>query len=224
MIFRRNIHRLGLWAAGLFLLLWFSCQPVQKEEPLLMEGDILFQDGECGDFCEAIRKVTFGVDGRKFSHNGLLIQENGVWYVLEAISQGVSQTPLEEFLDKSLDEQGNPKVMLGRLKPEFRHLIPSAIQEAKKHLGKPYDYAFDFDNEAFYCSELIHFAFKSANGGNDFFSPQPMTFKDPDTGELFGVWASYFENLGLPVPEGQIGLNPGGMSREPILEMRELGH
>lgn len=32
------------------------------------------------------------------------------------------------------------------------------------------------------CSELIHFSFKSANGGKDVFTPKPMTYQDPDTG------------------------------------------
>jgi hypothetical protein len=49
-----------------------------------------------------------------------------------------------------------------------------------------------------------------------------MTYKDPDTGELFPIWEAYFEKLGIPVPEGQPGLNPGGMSLEPVLEMMEI--
>jgi hypothetical protein len=202
-----------------FMMLGFSC--IQKEFQW-EEGDILFQDGDCGDFCEAIRKVTEGYQGIDFSHNGLLMKENGEWFVLEAIGKGVSKTPLQEFLNRHLDENGKPKVMVGRLKSEYQHLIPTAISEAKKHLGKPYDSAFDFENEAYYCSELIHFAFKAANEGSDVFQPKPMTYKDPDTGELFPIWEAYFEKLGIPVPEGQPGLNPGGMSLEPVLEMMEI--
>ncbi|MCL6257959.1 hypothetical protein M3O96_02585 [Aquiflexum sp. TKW24L] len=202
-----------------FMMLVFSC--IQKEFQWL-EGDILFQDGDCGDFCEAIRKVTEGYQGIEFSHNGLMMKENGDWFVLEAIGKGVSKTPLQEFLNRHLDENGKPKVMVGRLKPEFQHLIPTAIMEAQKYLGKPYDSAFDFDNDAFYCSELIHFAFKAANGGSDLFQPKPMTYNDPDTGELFPIWEAYFLELGIPVPEGKPGLNPGGMSLEPVLEMMEI--
>lgn len=204
------------------LFLWMLFSSCTQEKEFFHEGDILFQDGDCGDFCDAIRKVTEGYEGMDFSHNGLLMQENGDWFVLEAIGKGVSKTPIEDFLYRHLDEQGNPKVMVGRLKPEFRSLIPPAIQEAEKHLGKPYDYAFDYDNDAFYCSELIHFAFKSANNGRYFFTPKPMTYNDPDTGVLFPVWESYFMELGIPVPEGELGLNPGGMSLEPVLEMIEI--
>lgn len=203
-------------------MLLISCS---QQEFDWREGDILFQDGDCGDFCDAIRKVTSGYEGNDFSHNGLLMKEHdGNWYVLEAIGKGVSQTPLSEFLNRHVDEVGKPKVMVGRLKSEYQHLIPEAIAEAKKQLGKPYDVVFDFENDAYYCSELIHFAFKKSNQGMDLFTPQPMTYKDPDTGMLFPVWETYFQNLNAPVPEGMPGLNPGGMSQEEILVMHSLDY
>ncbi len=86
------------------MILFFSCN---EKEFSWQQGDILFQDGDCGDFCEAIRKVTDGYKGIEFSHNGLLMQKNGEWFVLEAIGKGVSKTPLEEFLNRHLDENGN---------------------------------------------------------------------------------------------------------------------
>ncbi|MGY6744594.1 MAG: hypothetical protein ACXIUQ_17770 [Cecembia sp.] len=49
-----------------------------------------------------------------------------------------------------------------------------------------------------------------------------MTYKDPETGELFPIWEKYFENLGVDVPEGEPGLNPGGMSLEPVLIMIDI--
>jgi hypothetical protein len=215
MLIKKSLRILFLW------ILLISCT---QEKEFFQEGDILFQDGDCGDFCDAIRKVTEGYEGMDFSHNGLLMQENMNWFVLEAIGKGVSKTPLDEFLNRHIDEQGNPKVMVGRLKPEFRSLIPAAIQEAEKHLGKPYDHAFDFDNDAFYCSELIHFAFKAAKNGNDLFTPKPMTYKDPDTGMIFPIWENYFGELGILIPERELGLNPGGMSLEPVLEMMEISY
>ncbi|MBW3468719.1 YiiX/YebB-like N1pC/P60 family cysteine hydrolase [Arthrospiribacter ruber] len=203
----------------LFLIYFNSTAQVDFE---WQEGDILFQDGNCGDFCEAIRKVTNGYEGENFTHNGLLMMENDQWYVLEAIGQGVSQTLLSEFLERYVDEKGSPKVMLGRLKDDYRYLIPDAILEAKTKIGKPYDHEFDFENDAYYCSELIHFAFKKANDGVDVFEPQPMTYVDPETGMLFSIWEEYFGTLGIEVPEGKPGLNPGGMSLSPILRMHKL--
>jgi len=205
------------------LLLIFLIGSCQKEEKFSWrEGDILFQDGDCGDFCEAIRKVTQGYKGMDFSHNGLLIKEGKDWMVLEAVGKGVVLTPLDDFLNRHRDADGKPKVMVGRVKENYQRLIPEAIKEGKKHLGKPYDHFFDFENDAFYCSELIHVAFKAANDGKDVFSPQPMTYKDPETGLLFPIWEKYFEDLGVEIPEGKPGLNPGGMSLEQVLEILSI--
>jgi len=33
------------------------------------------------------------------------------------------------------------------------------------------------------------------------------------------VWKTYFAELGVPVPEGKPGLNPGGISRSPVLRI-----
>ncbi|MCE7054747.1 hypothetical protein LZF95_08690 [Algoriphagus sp. AGSA1] len=194
-----------------------SCQ--SKVEFSWQEGDILFQDGDCGDFCDAIRAVTSGYEGRDFSHNGFLLLENNNWYVLEAISKGVSKTPLDSFLNRHLDTEGKPKVMVGRLKPEYQHLIPSALQEAQKLLGKPYDSEFDLLNDSYYCSELIHLSLQQANNGVPVFETPPMTFKDPDSNEFFPIWVSYYDKLGKAIPEGMPGLNPGGMSQDAALEM-----
>ncbi len=204
----------------LYLLLSFvflSCKPA--DGPDFQEGDILFQDGDCGDFCDAIRAVTAGYQGREFSHNGIVLKEAGKLYVLEAISKGVSKTPLDSFLNRHSDENGNPNVLVGRLKPTYRHLIPAALAEAKNQLGKPYDAVFDLFNEAYYCSELIHLPLQKANLGNPVFEIRPMTFKDPETGEFFPVWIAYFEKLGTEIPEGKPGLNPGGMSLDPAIDI-----
>jgi len=40
-----------------------------------------------------------------------------------------------------------------------------------------------------------------------------MTFDDPDTKTIFPIWEDYFKKLGIPVPEGKPGLNPGSISR-----------
>ncbi|WP_246255843.1 YiiX/YebB-like N1pC/P60 family cysteine hydrolase [Cyclobacterium plantarum] len=183
------------------------------------EGDILFQNGDCGDFCTAIRKVTTAYEGRHFSHNGLLLKEKGQWMVIEAIREGVSLTPLDTFLFRHTTPSGNPSVHVGRLKSPNRKLIPLALKHAKSLIGKPYDMAFDMENDAYYCSELIHLAFKKANRGKGIFQTPPMTFNDPETGQVFPVWKKHFEGLSRPVPEGEPGLNPGGMTRDSAIEM-----
>lgn len=183
-------------------------------------GDLLFQDLDGSPLCDAIEKVTQGYNGAHFSHVGIAAKNNaGDVVVIEAGGKGVVATPLAKFLAKSHDSEGCPKVLVARLLPEYRHLIPPAIAEAQKLMGKPYDRVFDIDNDKYYCSELVYIIFRQANGGQAVFELQPMTFRDQQTGKTLKTWEDYFARLGEPIPEGKPGINPGGISRSPILEI-----
>ncbi len=186
----------------------------------LQPGDLLFQDIDSGPLCDAIEKVTTGYQGANFSHVGIVARgDGGNFVVIEAVSRGVEATLLQAFLERSFDAQGRPKVAVGRLKRPYRQLIPAALEKAFALKGKPYDKAFVIDNDAYYCSELIYEIFLCANDNNRLFVLQPMTFKDPDTGETVSAWEQYFSELGVAIPEGQPGINPGGISRSPVLTM-----
>jgi len=186
----------------------------------LQPGDLLFQDSDLGPLCDAIEKVTTGFQGANFSHVGIVAKDDsGNFVVIEAVSNGVVGTPLRTFLDRSSDARGQPKVVVGRLKMPYRHLIRSALKEALSLKGKVYDEVFAIDNEAYYCSELIYEIFLRANGNNPVFNLQPMTFKDPDTGKILAAWEDYFSKLGVSIPEGKPGVNPGGISRSSVLSI-----
>lgn len=202
----------------LLITLIFSCN--SKSEFKIKEGDLLFQDVDCGPFCEAIEAVTQGVDHYNFSHIGIVMQDkNGDLKVMEAVSKGVTLTPLDSFLNRSSDRNNLPKVVVGRLKPEFNHLIPKAISFIQSKMNAEYDPYFDINNDRYYCSELIHLAFKSANNNTPIFQEFPMTFIAPDTNNTFPIWKTYFSNLKYTIPEGKPGLNPGGMSRSPYINI-----
>ncbi len=182
------------------------------------QGDLLFQDLDRGPLCDAIEKVTMGYQGMNFSHVGIVAEDDiGNLAVIEAVSHGVEVTPLQTFLERSIDAKYRPKVVVGRLKESYSHLIPSALKEAFALKAKAYDKAFIIDNDAYYCSELIYEIFLRANNDKPVFKLQPMTFKHPDTEGILYAWQAYFSKLGVPVPEGQPGINPGSISRSSIL-------
>ncbi len=186
----------------------------------LQEGDLLFQDSDCGPFCTSIEKVTFGFKGAKLSHVGMVINDDqGDVQIIEAITAGVVITPLEEFLDRSRDANGNSKVIVGRVDKNHKALIPDAISFAKTKLGLEYDEIFDITNNKYYCSELIYDAFKHAHNGIPLFYLKPMTFVDPDTNQTFPIWADYYKDLGVEIPEGKPGLNPGGISQSNYIKI-----
>ncbi len=185
---------------------------------VLREGDLLFQDLDCGPLCDAIEEVTTGYHGRNFSHVGIVAKDDsGNSVVIEAVSGGVEVTSLQTFLNRSLDIRHRPKITVGRVKPVFRHLILAALEEASALKGKPYDKVFAIGNGAYYCSELIYEIFWLANDKRPVFTLQPMTFKSLSTGKTLLVWEEYFSELGVPLPQGQPGINPGAMSRSPVL-------
>ncbi|MDX5427127.1 MAG: hypothetical protein LPK46_03035 [Bacteroidota bacterium] len=212
-----------------FLVLPLICSCSKEEKPelittdeihLLRAGDILFQDLDCGDICEAIERVTHGYADADISHMGVIssIDENGI-KVFESYSEGVVETPLEEFLGRSEDKKGRPKVMVGRLKPHWNPYIKSFLKGVDEWKGKPYDPTYTMDNSSFYCAEVIYLLFNEKGHSNNPFIPQPMTFKDPESGEFFPVWVRHYEDLGIPIPEGEQGLNPAAMSRSDALNI-----
>jgi hypothetical protein len=182
-------------------------------------GDLLFQDLDCGPLCDAIEAVTEGVDGREFSHVGLVYLREDSVFVIEASGADVHLTPMGQFLARSRDSMGRPKVVVGRVKKKYQRLREAAVAFAVSQAGTPYDAAFLYDNGKYYCSELVYDAFKQANGGSPFFRLSPMTFRDPSTGRTFTAWEQYYVALQIPVPEGQPGCNPGGLSRSPRIRI-----
>ena len=198
-----------------------ATEPASPDDRFTLEvGDLLFQDLDCGGICDAIEEVTHGTGGARLSHVAMISCVEGQEpFAIEAYADGVVEVPLREILARSRDGSGRPKVIVGRLHNDYRSLIPRALDAARARIGKPYDDAFVLGNDRYYCSELIHEAFADANGGSPLFELQPMTFLQPGSGKTHVAWERYFRELGLPVPEGQPGLNPGGMSSSPVLSI-----
>lgn len=182
----------------------------------LQSGDLLFLDLDC-ELCEAIEDVTTSYQNHRFSHIGLVWVKNDSVFVIEAVSKGVVATPINSFINRSKNE-----LLLGRLRPEYQHLIKESIDFSVNQIGKSYDDEFIYDNGKYYCSELIYDAFFSANNKQPFFELQPMTYKEVGTGKFSLVWQEYFSKIKKEIPEGKAGINPGGISRSKKLVMYKL--
>jgi hypothetical protein len=179
----------------------------------LLPGDILFQDGSDNDFSNAIKEVTNSIEGYNFSHCGIYyVDSNRKAFVIEAFNDGVVLTDISEFMNRYLTKDNKPKIAVGRLVDSLKTFIPSAILSALKYLGKKYDSEFDLTNDEIYCSELIYFAYKDLSDKNIFKTNQ-MTFIDINTNQIHPHWQKHFDLLGIPVPEGEEGINPGAISK-----------
>jgi hypothetical protein len=183
----------------------------------LQTGDLLFQMGESSGLSDAIAEVTTGKDEINYTHVGIVSIENDTVFVLEATTPTVCKTPVDSFLNKSAFVEGKPLVTVARLKPECREIIPQAIVNASKYIGKPYDYVYAPDNDAYYCSELVYISFLDENGF-PVFESKKMTFCDEE-GNLPAYWIEHFKKYRAEIPEGCEGTNPGDLSKSEVIEI-----
>ena len=193
-----------------FLFLICACT-TSDEDFRLQNGDLLFQVGENTELDEAIAGVTTGESHIRYTHIGIVFLENDTVYVIEATPPAVCITKLDSFLLRSAKLAGKPVVAVGRLKKEYREAIPQAIVRAKTLLGKPYDYVYSPDNNAYYCSELVACSFLDRQS-RPVFEPVSMNFRDAD-GNLPTYWIEHFEKYDAVIPENRPGSNPGDLSR-----------
>lgn len=193
----------------LFFLLLFSKDLYSQ---YLRTGDLIFQNLDCGEFCEAINAVTPAYKGKNFNHVGIIAIIDQKPYVFEAISKGVVFTPLEEAIKRCSEED----TYFAQIDDDNCEL-PS-IDAMKSYLNKPYDEVFDIENDKYYCSELVYLLYKQKDG-MPFFRLSPMTFKVPNTNNFFPIWVEYFKKLNISIPEGKPGINPGQILNHPSLKV-----
>jgi len=201
----------------LIFLFLFCVQSLFAEDFRFQSGDLLFQVGKNSSLNEAIAGVTVGENYHHYTHVGIVFIENDTIFVIEATPPEVCKTPLDTFLLRSAYWNGNPVVAVGRLKQEYSETIPCAIMRAKKLLGKPYDYLYSPDNDAYYCSELVTVSFQNCQNA-PIFELVKMNFRNTD-GHIPDYWIEYFKKYHAEIPENCPGSNPGDLSQSDKIEI-----
>jgi len=192
----------------------FSCWSQNTPKAFkLQAGDLLFQDLDGSSLSDAIEDVTAEEKELSFSHVGIAVSgENNELLVLEATGKAVQYTSLDSFLTRSLNVDRMPKVRVARLKKQYQVRIVKAILYGKKLIGYPYDPTYLMADSSYYCSELIYEMFKHSGDGSEIFKLDAMTFKDVKTGKFHPAWLKHYKDMGIEIPEGELGCNPNGMS------------
>lgn len=201
------------------ILLWGLFTVATAQDFDLKNGDLIFQEACTSNLENSIKEVTSSIGDYQFTHVGIVyIDDNDSIFVLEATRPRVILSTLNEYLYPA-DKECHPRSAVGRLKAQYQAIIPNALEFGFTLIGKDYDYGFVSGNDKYYCSEFVYEILKKANKGQDVFPLNIMTFKSKETGVTTPGWINYFENLGIPVPEGEWGINPGAMSRSDVLDI-----
>lgn len=199
--------------------LWQALRPMMPEDMMhrrflnnsslfdLRPGDLLFFRDTTG-MGSAVREST-----GKYTHVALVESVDDTVWIIDATQRyGVSRRPLTTKYGSS----DFPDVY--RFKSGC-FSIDSVLARARSFIGQPYDNAFQPDNGALYCSELVYEVFLDdcSDKGKHLIEAKPMNWRDKE-GNLPQYWQEHFKKLGMPVPEGVPGTNPTDMSRSPMLQ------
>lgn len=202
-------------------IILLSCNNNKKNIDFkLRQGDLLFQNTGTKTIDNAIKEVTATSMAKNYSHVGMAMEKQGQWFVLEAIpKEGICQTPLTKFLNRNKNKFNKSQTTVARLDPYYQPYISKAIEYGIERIDTPYDEIFLWDDDAYYCSELIYkmFSTQEIPGDSIPFLTHPMTFND-NTGNPMPSWVSYYKERKHEIPEGIEGTNPNLMASSPQIK------
>lgn len=205
----------------IFSFVLLSCNSNQNTTNFeLIQGDLLFQNTGTGEIDNAIKDVTATSFSKNYSHVGMAMQKDDKWFVVEAIpKEGICQTPLIKFLNRNKNKFGKSQTTVARLDSYYQPYISKAIAYGIERINTPYDEIFLWDDDSYYCSELVYKMFSSQDLPTDAipFLTHPMTFND-STGNPMPSWITYYETRNQPIPEGIEGTNPNLMASSPHIK------
>lgn len=192
-------------------LLALSATAACAQSLSLHDGDLIFISPAAPN---AITASTGHAEGISYDHVAIFHLIGGTLpYVIEATPPRVCLTQLDSLLASS------PRATLARVNVPFD--TTATIAAALRFVGRPYDFYFEPNDSAIYCSELVQKSFVNHNG-KPLFSTIPMSFHDAD-GQILDYWKQRYAAKGKRVPDGEPGTNPNELiSRSQITTLGSL--
>ena len=163
------------------------------KKSILQNGDLLFMSDE-SELSKSIIETT-----DRYSHVGIYFD---VYIYHASRKRGVSKQILEDYL---IEEKRDIYI--------YRYpMIDAEIvkERADRYLGCEYNHSFYPNNGQFYCSQYIAEILP-------IFDIIPMSFGDGEK-DVSDYWKKYYEEVGMQVPVGQPGTNPGQLARSEKLQ------
>ena len=138
------------------LLFALAALPAQSQDlPPLQRGDVIFQNSRSAQSLA----ILLATDS-PFTHVGIVdFDGDGNPVVLEAVKT-TRETPLDVWVAQGKDGA----VAVYRMEGLTKAQALAATKAARSHFGKGYDPYFYRTEDALYCSELVHVAFRDGMG------------------------------------------------------------
>lgn len=198
---------------SLFIILFVASCQLGDKTITLKSGDIIFVEDVQSDLSKAINDVTQKSTPHQYTHVGIIEKVQDSLFVIHASTKnGVERISLKEFVCQENNDSSTFHIYRVD-KKDIDH--QQVIQQAQKYIGLPYNWSYMLSDTSQYCSELVFNAFENFN----IFTVEPMSFKNPNTGEDNPTWVEYFKKRNEEVPEGFLGCNPNGLSQTKNLKL-----
>jgi hypothetical protein len=140
---------------GLVLALTLTLPAFAQDLPPLKRGDVIFQNSRSAQSLA----ILLATDS-PFTHVGIVdFDDDGTPVVLEAVKT-TRATPLADWVAQGTDGEVAVYRMAGLTDAQAL----AVTRAARGHLGKGYDPYFYRSEDALYCSELVHVAFRDGIG------------------------------------------------------------
>lgn len=181
----KKLKIIFLLVIGIITIALFPYRGIRfSSNPEVQEGDVIFHMSTSSQ-SPLVAIATLS----PLTHCGVIVMKGDEPYVLEA-SSTLKTTPLRTFIKR------------GRCGAYWIKRPKSGIDRSIRYghlLDRSYDLAFSFDNNKYYCSELVYDIYKYQLG-IELCTPKPI---------------SHYITLGMKKKMRQRGMNPNGLVVSP---------